>query len=110
MQIRSLVHRSNGRFKVWGGMRNAAGGDVREQSKEFIKSLYDSLGNTTVGRKHKKALIFSPTKMSFVAFIFRSKVVHKESSSFIPSWSTLTLFRCSPKGVHERPAYACTHS
>lgn len=23
MQIRSLVHRSNGRFKVWGGMRDA---------------------------------------------------------------------------------------
>lgn len=48
--------------------------------------------------------------MSFIAFIFRSKTVHKESSCFIPSWSTLTLSGCSPKGVHECPAYAYTHS
>lgn len=49
-------------------------------------------------------------KMNFAAIFFSPKVVHKESSRFIPSWSTLTLFPCSPKGVHKWPAYAYTHS
>lgn len=39
-------------------------------------------------------------------YLFRSKVVRKERPRFIPSRSTLTPFRRSPEGVHERHAYA----
>ena len=61
MQIRSLVHRSNSRFKVCVCVCGKGGGDerccterkrgdVRKQSKEFIMSLYDALANTKDAR------------------------------------------------------------
>lgn len=39
-------------------------------------------------------------------YLFRSKVVRKQRTRFISSWSTLTPFRRSPEGVNERHAYA----
>lgn len=59
-------------------------------------------------------LILAPIKnvwfFLLLAVIFSFKIVCKECSGLTPSWAAVTLFKRSPEGVHEWPAYAYAHA
>lgn len=46
----------------------------------------------------------------FLTVIFSFKIVCQECSGLPPSWAAVTLFKRSPEGVHEWPAYAYAHA